>query len=214
MKKLFTIGYEGAALEYFMRALKTAKIDVLLDVREIPISRRKGFSKTALSGALTEAGIFYRHEKHLGSPKLIRHRLREDGNYPRFFREFDRHLIEQSALLEMLSVELKGNVALMCYEKNHEECHRRSVADALAELLGKTPIHLGVDNHAGKASERARSYSRQGVSAGPHEAPCFLPGSSKGFTMCSLRFSSEPPQQSLHKYADHYFRGKLWRPWP
>lgn len=165
MKNLFTIGYEGAALGDFMRALKTARIDVLLDVRELPISRRKGFSKTALGDALTQVGIAYRHEKQLGSPKTIRHRLREDGNYSRFFREFDRHLIEQSVLLKMLADELKGNVALMCYEKDHEECHRRSVADALAELVGKTPIHLGVDDHARKASETARSYPRQGVSA-------------------------------------------------
>ena len=170
MKKLFTIGYEGVALDHFMRALKMAKIDVLLDVRELPISRRKGFSKTALGSALTEAGICYRHEKQLGSPKTIRHRLREDGNYPRFFREFDRHLNEQGALLEMLTEELKGNVALMCYEKDHEVCHRRSVADALAELLGKTPIHLGVDNHARVASEAMRSHPRQGIPATQHVA--------------------------------------------
>ncbi len=165
MKKLFTIGYEGAALNDFMRALKTAKIDVLLGVRELPISRRKGFSKTALGDALTDVGIAYRHEKQLGSPKTIQHRLREDGNYSRFFHEFDRHLTEQWVLLETLAEELKGNVALMCYEKDHKECHRRSVADALAELLGKTPIHLGVSDHARKASEAARPYPRQGVSA-------------------------------------------------
>ena len=165
MKKLFTIGYEGTALDDFMSALKTARIDVLLDVRELPISRRKGFSKTALGTALSEAGITYRHEKQLGSPKTIRHRLREDGNYLRFFREFDRHLVEQSALLDTLAEELRGNVALMCYEKDHEECHRRSVADALAELLGKTPIHLGVDDHARETSKAARPYPRQGVSA-------------------------------------------------
>ncbi|RJQ48630.1 MAG: DUF488 domain-containing protein [Gammaproteobacteria bacterium] len=165
MKKLYTIGYEGTALDDFMHVLKAAKIDVLLDVRELAISRRKGFSKAALGGALAEAGIRYRHEKQLGSPRTIRHQLREDGNYPRFFCEFDRHLIEQSALLETLAEELKGNVALMCYEKDHKECHRRSVADALAGLLGKTPIHLGVDDHAREASKAAHSYPRQGVSA-------------------------------------------------
>jgi len=165
MKKLYTIGYEGAALNDFVRTLKEAKIDILLDVRELPMSRRKGFSKTALGGALTETGISYRHEKKLGSPKTIRHQLREDGNYSRFFHDFDQHLGEQSGLLETLAEELKGNVALMCYEKDHKECHRRSVANALAELSGKTPIHLGVDEHAGKASEAPRPYPRQSVSA-------------------------------------------------
>lgn len=165
MKKLFTIGYEGTALDDFVHALKAAKVDVLLDVRELPISRRKGFSKTALCSALTDAGIRYRHEKQLGSPKTIRHRLREDGNYKHFFREFNRHLHEQSALLALLADELKGNVVLMCYEKDHEACHRHSVATALAELLDKTPIHLGVDNHARERSETARTHTRQGVSA-------------------------------------------------
>lgn len=31
----------------------------------------------------------------------------------------------------------------MCYEKNHASCHRRSVAEALSDLLGKTTVHLG-----------------------------------------------------------------------
>ncbi len=165
MRKLFTIGYEGAALDDFVHALKAAGINVLLDIRELPISRRKGFSKTALGTALTEAEILYRHEKQLGSPRAIRHQLREDGNYPRFFREFHRHLIAQDTLLATLAQELNGNVALMCYEKNHEECHRRLVADAFAERLGKTPIHLGVGNHAQQASATARPHSRQGISA-------------------------------------------------
>jgi uncharacterized protein (DUF488 family) len=165
MKKLFTIGYEGAKLDDFVETLRAAKIDVLLDIREIPVSRRRGFSKTALGEAVEALGIAYRHERQLGSPKAIRHRLREDGDYARFFREFERYLAQQWGLLEALAQELKGNVALMCYEKDHTDCHRRSVAEALAELLGKTPIHLGVGDHAREASEEARSYPRQGLSA-------------------------------------------------
>ena len=166
MKKLFTIGYEGAACWAISSAhSKRPRLTCCWMSASYRYRERKGFSKTVLGDALTKAGIVYRHEKQLGSPRTIRHRLREDGNYSRFFREFNRHLIEQLTLLETLTEELKGNVALMCYEKNHEECHRRSVADALAELLGKTPIHLGVDDHARKASETARSYPRQGVSA-------------------------------------------------
>ncbi len=165
MKKLFTIGYEGAKLDDFVEALRAAKIDVLLDIREIPVSRRRGFSKTVLGQTVEASGIAYRHERQLGSPKVIRHRLREDGNYDRFFRDFGRYLDKQWELLEALAAELKGNVALMCYEKDHTDCHRRSVAEALAELLGKTPIHLGVEDHAREASEAARSHPRQGLSA-------------------------------------------------
>ena len=164
MKKLFTIGYEGADLKDFLETLIDAKVDLLLDVRELPISRRKGFSKTALGQSLERHGIIYRHEKQLGSPKTIRHRLREDGNYPRFFRDFDRHLNKQWDLLEVLADELKGNVVLMCYERDHEGCHRRSVADALAELLNKTPIHLGVDTDAREALDTSYPNLGQGFS--------------------------------------------------
>ena len=166
MRKLYTIGYEGAELAHFVETLKTATVDMLLDVRDLPISRRKGFSKTALRNALEEAGIDYRHEKQLGSPKQIRHRLREDWDYKRFFQDFERHLDQQGDLLDTLAQELRGNVALMCYERDHKDCHRHTVADALSELLNnKTPIHLGVNPHAGKGTDKARSHSGKSLSA-------------------------------------------------
>ena len=85
---------------------------------------------------MTKAGIAYRHEKQLGSPRTIRHRLRKTA----IIRAFSASSIGTDRtvdVVETLTEELKGNVALMCYEKNHEECHRRSVADALAELLAR-----------------------------------------------------------------------------
>ena len=144
MKQLFTIGYEGADLEDFLKVLQEAETDVLLDVRELPMSRRKGFSKTALKAALAEVGIDYRHEKQLGSPKDVRHQLREDWDYKRFFRDFNKHLRKQASLLETLSQELSGNVALMCYEKDHTTCHRTTVVDKLANNLDLKPIHLSI----------------------------------------------------------------------
>ena len=45
MKGLFTIGYEGVSLDDFLATLENTAIDVLLDIREFPVSRRKGFSK-------------------------------------------------------------------------------------------------------------------------------------------------------------------------
>ncbi len=166
MKKLFTIGYEGAQLDDFLATLKKHKTHVLLDVRELPMSRRKGFSKTALKEALAEVGIEYRHERQLGSPKKIRHQLREDWNYKRFFKAYDRHLDKQGDLLETLTQELsKHNVALMCFEKDHTTCHRASVVDALAEMLAVTPVHLEVQTHEpGKARKASYPHLGKGLS--------------------------------------------------
>ena len=75
-----TIGYEGAALEDFLAALTEAGVRRLLDIRELPNSRRRGISKSALSAALREAGIEYFHERALGSPPEMRQRLRAERN--------------------------------------------------------------------------------------------------------------------------------------
>jgi uncharacterized protein (DUF488 family) len=161
---VLTIGYEGATLEDFLSTLKRAHVTLLLDVREIALSRRKGFSKTALSAALTHSGIDYRHERTLGSPKEIRHQLRADGNYQRYFRDFREYLATQRKLLEVLADELSGGVALLCYERNPAECHRSVVAQALATRAKTTVRHLEVIQH-GSTRSTACADSRQGVSA-------------------------------------------------
>jgi len=142
MKRLFTIGYEGTDLDAFLETLERAKINVLLDIRELPISRRNGFSKNVLREALEACGIEYRHEKRLGSPRMLRHRLRKDGNYKRFFNAYEKHLAQHSDFLQALCVELNGNVALMCYERDHTQCHRSTVSGVIADWLDITTKHL------------------------------------------------------------------------
>lgn len=144
LKRLITIGYEGADFQDFLATLEKLGITTLLDIRELPISRRRGFAKTALREGLSGVGITYRHEPRLGSPKALRHRLREDGNYDRFFRDFERHLGAHRDVLEGLARELEGTIALLCYERDFQVCHRRAVASALGELTGLKPKHAGV----------------------------------------------------------------------
>ena len=64
-----TIGYEGGTVAAFIRALKDAGVELVLDIRAAPVSRKKGFSKNQLAAHLTEAGIGYRHLRGLGTPK-------------------------------------------------------------------------------------------------------------------------------------------------
>jgi hypothetical protein len=54
---LRTIGYEGASVDGFIAALRRSRVSLLIDVRAVAVSRRKGFSKTALAAALAEAGF-------------------------------------------------------------------------------------------------------------------------------------------------------------
>lgn len=166
MNRIYTIGYEGADLQDFIATLHHAGIDVLVDVRELPISRRKGFSKRQLNEALTEAGIDYRHVRELGSPKPVRDQLRLDGNYPAFFAAYTEYLDTQQPLLHTLTDELDGNVALMCYERDPATCHRSTVADRLAYLSDTDIQHLGVRKHAAKYTDSGKSMDvGQGLSA-------------------------------------------------
>ena len=68
MPTLFTIGYEQATQAAVVATLREAGVEVLADIRYLPLSRRPGFSKSSLKAAVEEAGMEYRHFKPLGTP--------------------------------------------------------------------------------------------------------------------------------------------------
>lgn len=63
MKTLFTIGYEGTKPSDLFVSLKESGVSLLIDVRDVPLSRKPGFSKTSLAQGLEEAGMQYLHLK-------------------------------------------------------------------------------------------------------------------------------------------------------
>lgn len=163
MQALMTIGYEGANMQDFLATLKQAGVTTLLDVRELPLSRRRGFSKQALRDHLESVGVQYRHERDLGSPREIRHQLHTDGDYRQYFASFTTYLKKQAPLLKTLAGDIDGRVALMCFERDPTTCHRSVVAKHLESLTGLRTKHLGVADGCG--SNNARRGTRQSVSA-------------------------------------------------
>jgi len=168
MTNIFTIGYEGVELAAFLRSLRDAGVELVIDVRELPLSRRKGFSKTLLAAALERAGIGYVHERKLGAPKPIRHELRKTGDYEKYFRRFNAYLQTQHDTLKQLVKACSDtSVVLMCFEMNADECHRSAVARELGKITGLDPIHLQVRGGArhGQLPKSPRLHTGQGVSA-------------------------------------------------
>jgi uncharacterized protein (DUF488 family) len=45
MTTLYTIGYEGTDIDRFVATLKAVGVQLLADVRALPLSRKRGFSK-------------------------------------------------------------------------------------------------------------------------------------------------------------------------
>lgn len=151
--RLNTIGYEGASLDDFIQTLNAARITLLIDIRERAQSRRRGFSKTALSERLAAANIQYMHLRELGDPKPGREAARS-GDMALFRRIYLSVLNSKAAQLALESIvrEADSNVVcLLCYERNHEDCHRKLVSDRIESRVGCKTRHLGV-KHFGKAS--------------------------------------------------------------
>ena len=145
---LFTIGYEQATQAAVVSALREAGVEVLADVRYLPLSRRPGFSKSSLRAAVEEAGIGYVHLKHLGTPAEGRAAARR-GDHAELARVYAGQLELPETLAQM--AELRDlaedkRVALLCYERDAGECHRALLADALFADFARVDLQplLGV----------------------------------------------------------------------
>ena len=144
MSDLFTVGYEGTELQLFIDCLVENRVTVLVDVRDFPGSRKRGFSKTSLAKALNEAGISYEHWRHLGAPKHIRHELRQTKDWAKYAKAYSQILeIQEPALVTLGSRLGPDKLCLMCFERDFRECHRSFVAERLEHLalIGET-VHL------------------------------------------------------------------------
>jgi uncharacterized protein (DUF488 family) len=140
---LWSIGYEKAAWGPFVERLREAGVATVIDVRDLPLSRRAGFSKRALSAGLAEAGIGYRHLRALGTPPEGREANRK-RQWARFWEIVDQRLATAEAALglqQAADIAAASPSCLLCYEADWHICHRRRVAELLAER-GFQTIHL------------------------------------------------------------------------
>jgi uncharacterized protein (DUF488 family) len=133
-----SIGYEAYRDNAdFVGILRAAGVRRLIDVRELPISRRRGYAKTALSNAAAALGIEYVHVRALGNPKPYRD-LYKSGRRAEGRLAYHKHLLrEQRTALDDLVVLLREKPsALMCLERDPCACHRTVIIEALQEELG------------------------------------------------------------------------------
>lgn len=125
--QVISVGYEKRNMAEFIGLLSTHHVSTLLDVRLVPMSRRKGFSKTALAEHLTGAGIAYVHLRAAGNPYY-----REKADVEQCLARYAGYLSEHGEVLEQVASRLVGGpVAVLCYEREHRHCHRSVLLDAL-----------------------------------------------------------------------------------
>jgi len=133
-----SVGYERHKNNHdFAEHLRRSGVERLIDVRELPISRRRGYAKTALSGAMNDVGIEYVHMKALGNPKPLRD-MYKSGRIVEGRKAYAEFLLsERREALEALVPFLQDKrSALMCLEHDASTCHRTVIIEALRSELG------------------------------------------------------------------------------
>jgi uncharacterized protein (DUF488 family) len=133
--RIYSVGYEGWTQRGLLENLQQNHVDLLIDVRLSPVSRRPGFSRRQLEVALSEVGIEYRHEPKLGNPPANRERFRSPKKLQTGQRVMRRRLENGSrdAVDALIQDARKRRVALLCVERAAAACHRSVITDLVIE---------------------------------------------------------------------------------
>lgn len=136
MATLYTIGHSTRPLDDFATVLQTHSIQILLDIRSFPMSRRlPHFNREALENSLSEAGIHYHWLKELGGR---RNKIRDDSPNIALrndsFRNYADYMLTedfQNGTAELIRLAEQSRTAYMCAERVYFHCHRMLVSDWL-----------------------------------------------------------------------------------
>ena len=142
---VWTAGHSTRSGEEFVEILKAHGVQVLVDVRSYPGSRRyPQFNRAALSESLAEAGIEYRHEPRLGGRRAPRADSHNTAWRNPQFRGYADHMeteVFRKGVEDLLELARDARVAVMCAEAVWWRCHRGLLADYL-KATGHTVIHI------------------------------------------------------------------------
>lgn len=145
---LFTLGYQQRSLDEFVALLRSADIDVLVDVRETAWSHKPGFSKGPLRAALRAAGIDYVHAKFAGNPKWLRSVAPTHKDCLDFYAWYLDEYAEVVDAFDGLLSEFAANgqrVCITCFERHADDCHRSILADRWRQRGKRRVEHLAID---------------------------------------------------------------------
>ncbi|GGO65747.1 hypothetical protein GCM10010910_23620 [Microbacterium nanhaiense] len=150
---VFTIGHSTRPLDDFLALLAASEIDVVVDVRKLPGSRRyPHFDADALSGSLREAGIAYERIPSLTGRRPVSRDVPFETNawwQNRSFHNYADHALSsefREGLAGLRAASAERRIALMCSEAVWWRCHRRIIADQLLAHGAEVRHILGEDH--------------------------------------------------------------------
>ncbi|HEU4617220.1 MAG TPA: DUF488 domain-containing protein [Gammaproteobacteria bacterium] len=152
---VYTLGHSTRPIEEFIALLRRHGIELLVDIRTVPGSRRNPqFGQQSLEQSLAAAGIGYRHMKSLGGLRRTSTQSVNLGWRNASFRGFADYMQTPefaAAVDELVELARGARVAIMCAEAVPWRCHRSLVGDALL-VRGVEVVDV-----IGEASSRAHT---------------------------------------------------------
>ena len=144
--EIYTIGFTQTTAERFFGRLARANVERLLDVRLNNTSQLAGFAKAQdLPFFLRElVSASYEHAPLLAPTQEILDALKKrKGDWGTYEAEFRALMEERQIDVALDRSSFERRTALLCSEARPEQCHRRLVAEFLAERWGDLRItHL------------------------------------------------------------------------
>ena len=147
--RLYTVGHSTRSPEELIEVLRSADIELVVDVRRFPGSRRNPhFAREAMEVWLPETSFTYdwrgeelggrRHGAPAGRSRHIGWR---NSGFQAYADHMDSHEF-QTALEQLMQDCSNAAVAVMCAETLWWNCHRRLISDAAVALHDCEVIHL------------------------------------------------------------------------
>ena len=145
MITVWTVGHSTRSEEEFAQILLAHGIQVLVDVRSFPGSRRyPQFNRAALAESLQQVGIEYKHEPRLGGRRTPRKDSHNTAWKNASFRAYADHMESEEfrkGVEDLLELASNARVTVMCAEALWWRCHRRLISDYL-KTEGHAVIHI------------------------------------------------------------------------
>jgi uncharacterized protein (DUF488 family) len=130
-----TIGFAGKTAEEFFRLLQDACVRKVIDIRENRGGQLSGFAKFPDLAFFLDrlCGIAYVHQPQLAPSPEIRKAYRSTKDWAQYEAAFLVLMRERGVPEALDAAEFAGTVALLCSEPGPEKCHRRLIAELLAQ---------------------------------------------------------------------------------
>jgi uncharacterized protein (DUF488 family) len=143
---LLTVGHGTLPADELVELLRGAGVEVLVDVRSYPGSRRHPqYGRERMEEWVPGSGIDYRWERRLGGRRRVRADSINVALRNEAFRGYADHMATDefgTALAELVALADARSTAVMCSESVWWRCHRRLLADAAALVHGANVIHV------------------------------------------------------------------------